>query len=210
MVSAMKSARKSPRKTPGISDVNFHADSGPRGLHIFPDVKALSQAVARNMADRIKTTLTAQASFSLVLAGGSTPGVLYQLLASEYREQIPWAQLHLFWGDERYVPPSDPHSNYRMARETLLGHVPIPKENLHPMPTGFPEAEDAATAVGGSESKPILPMARLLHACDRSRSRRAAARRWDQRDEQPPKFVQVTSLDEDRTREWRMEQALGG
>ena len=138
MVSAMKSARR--------SDVNFPADSGPRGLHIFPDVKALSQAAARNLADRIKTTLTAQASFSLVLAGGSTPGVLYQLLASEYRDQIPWAQLHLFWGDERYVPPSDPRSNYRMARETLLGHVPVPQENLHPMPTEFPEAEEAAAA----------------------------------------------------------------
>ncbi|MCZ6490240.1 MAG: 6-phosphogluconolactonase [Acidobacteria bacterium] len=137
---------KSPRKSPGITDVNSKADSGPRGLHIFPDVKALSQAVARNLADRIKTTLTAQASFSLVLAGGSTPGVLYQLLASEYRDQIPWAQLHLFWGDERYVPPSDPRSNYRMARETLLGHVPVPQGNLHPMPTEFPEAEEAAAA----------------------------------------------------------------
>ena len=68
-------AMKSPRNPPGISNVNFLADSGPRGLHIFPDVKALSQAVASNMADRIKTTLTAQTSFSLVLAGGSTPGV---------------------------------------------------------------------------------------------------------------------------------------
>lgn len=132
MVPAMKSSSE--------ADV----DSGPRGLRIFPDVKALSQAAARSVAGRIKTTLTAQASFSLVLAGGSTPGALYRLLASEYREQIPWAQLHLFWGDERYVPSSDPRSNYRMARETLLGHVPVPKENLHPMPTEFPEAEKAA------------------------------------------------------------------
>ncbi len=136
MVSAMKSARSSPRKS--------EVESGPRNLHIYPDVKALSQAAARSMAGRIKTTLASQASFSLVLAGGSTPGALYRLLASEYREQIPWAQLHLFWGDERYVPPSDPRSNYRMARETLLDHVPVPKGNLHPMSTEFPEAEKAA------------------------------------------------------------------
>ncbi len=146
MVSAMKSARRAPRKSPGNTDANSHTGSSPRNLHIFPDVKALSQAAARRLVGRIKTTLATQASFSLVLAGGSTPGVLYQLLASEYREQIPWAQLHLFWGDERYVPPADPRSNYCMARETLLGHVPVPKENLHPMPTEFPEAEEAAVA----------------------------------------------------------------
>ncbi len=138
MVSAMKSVRKSPRKS--------EVESGPRNLHIYPDVKALSEAAARRLVGRIKTTLATQAPFSLVLAGGSTPGVLYQLLASEYREQIPWAQLHLFWGDERYVPPSDPRSNYCMACETLLGHVPVPKGNLHPMPTEFPEADEAAAA----------------------------------------------------------------
>ncbi len=136
---------KSPRKTSWISDVNSKADSGPRDLRIFPDVKTLSQAAVRSLVGRIKTTLATQPSFSLVLAGGSTPDALYRLLASEYREQVSWAQVHLFWGDERYVPPSDPRSNYRMARETLLDHVPIPEANLHPMPTEFPEAEKSAT-----------------------------------------------------------------
>ena len=70
--------------------------------------------------------------------------MLYGLLASEFRSRIPWAHVHVFWGDERYVPPEDPRSNYRMAKETLLNHVPCPPANIHPMPTHFPSADVAA------------------------------------------------------------------
>ena len=55
-----------------------------------------------------------------MLAGGETPRALYQVLASSFRESIRWRDIHVFWGDERYVPHTDPRSNYRMARETLL------------------------------------------------------------------------------------------
>jgi 6-phosphogluconolactonase len=79
-----------------------------------------------------------------VLSGGNTPRTLYGLLASEFRDQIPWAHVHVFWGDERYVSPDDPDSNYRMAKETLLDHVPCPAGNVHPMPTNFPSADAAA------------------------------------------------------------------
>jgi len=81
---------------------------------------------------------------SLVLSGGNTPRTLYGLLASEFRDQIPWADVHVFWGDERYVSPDDPDSNYRMAKETLLDHVPCPPGNIHPMPTHFRSADAAA------------------------------------------------------------------
>src|ERR1019366_1689512 len=63
---------------------------------------------------------------------------------SEFRSQIPWDHAHMFWGDERYVPTDNPESNYRMAKEALLDQVPCPAANIHPMPTHFASADDAA------------------------------------------------------------------
>ncbi len=74
--------------------------------------------------------------FYLALAGGSTPQALYRLLASdEYREQVDWSRVEVFFGDERYVGPDHPDSNYRMARETMLAHLPIPPGQIHPLDT---------------------------------------------------------------------------
>ena len=81
---------------------------------------------------------------SLALSGGDTPQPLYRLLASRFRDRIPWSQVHVFWGDERYVPEDHPDSNYRMTRETLLSHVPCPAANIHPMPTHLRSPDDAA------------------------------------------------------------------
>jgi 6-phosphogluconolactonase len=77
----------------------------------------------------------------VALCGGSTPRDLYALLGSpEYRTRLAWDRVHLFWGDERFVPHDDPQSNYRMVRETLLAHAPIPPDQIHPMPvTGDPD-----------------------------------------------------------------------
>jgi 6-phosphogluconolactonase len=115
-------------------------------LRIFPDVDSLSREVAQRLMDRINATVLGGRRFCLALAGGSTPRVLYRVLAADYRHEIPWEQVHVFWGDERYVPHDDAHSNYRMARETLLDHVPIPAKNIHPMPTDYVEPGDAARA----------------------------------------------------------------
>ncbi len=72
--------------------------------------------------------------FAVALSGGSTPRALYSLLATpEYKEQIFWPQVHLFWGDERCVPPDHADSNYRMAREALLSMIQIPETNVHRM-----------------------------------------------------------------------------
>ena len=77
-------------------------------------------------------------ALSVALAGGSTPRQLYELLATEpYRSRIPWRSLHVFWGDERCVPPHHPASNFRMAREALLARVPIPAANIHRVPTEY-------------------------------------------------------------------------
>jgi 6-phosphogluconolactonase len=79
------------------------------------------------------------------LSGGSTPRRLYQLLASPPRlEAFPWTHVHWFWGDERFVPPDDPASNYRMTREAMLSHAPVPADHIHPMPTVGLSPEAAA------------------------------------------------------------------
>src|SRR5437016_6102723 len=79
------------------------------------------------------------------LSGGSTPKELYTLLCGDdFRMRIPWQRLEVFWGDERFVPHDDPASNYRMAKETLLAHAPIPAGNIHPVPVNGIPREAAA------------------------------------------------------------------
>lgn len=80
-----------------------------------------------------EAAVAARGRFTIVAAGGSTPKVLYELFVSQ---PWHWSKVHVFWGDERYVPVSDPQSNEGMARLTWLDHVPILPENVHPMPTG--------------------------------------------------------------------------
>ena len=66
-----------------------------------------------------------------MLSGGSTPRTLYGLFATEFRDRIPWTRVHVFWGDERCIPPDDAASNYRMAREALLDEVSVPAAHVH-------------------------------------------------------------------------------
>jgi 6-phosphogluconolactonase len=70
--------------------------------------------------------------FSVALSGGSTPRSLYELLARpQFSRRIQWDKVHVFWGDERCVPPDDPVSNFRMTSESLLDHVAIPSDHVH-------------------------------------------------------------------------------
>ena len=79
-----------------------------------------------------KEAVVQNGRFLTALSGGSTPKALFQLLATPaYASQIDWQYVHVFWGDERLVPPDDPGSNYKLAMDTLLTHVPIPAENIH-------------------------------------------------------------------------------
>jgi 6-phosphogluconolactonase len=78
----------------------------------------------------------------VALAGGGTPRRMYKLLAADSR--IRWSNVHLYWGDERYVPHDHPASNFRMAQEALLTRIEIPSANVHPMPTDFPDPREAA------------------------------------------------------------------
>ena len=106
-----------------------------RVLRIAGSAEELLRAMAEAIAQRAQDALRQQERFTLVLSGGSTPRALYTLLAGEYREPVDWGRVHLFWGDERFVPHDHPASNYRMARETLIEPLDIPVANVHPIPT---------------------------------------------------------------------------
>jgi 6-phosphogluconolactonase len=110
-------------------------------IEILPDPPALARHVAEWMT---AAALATSGPFAVSLSGGSTPKALYALLASEgFRNRFPWQRVHWYWGDERFVPYDHPESNYRMTREAMLSKVPVPPENVHPIPTdGTPQ--DAA------------------------------------------------------------------
>lgn len=115
-------------------------------LVICTDLDSLSREAARRFANTVEARARDQSEVRVALAGGSTPRRLYELLAApEFSARLPWAKLHFFWGDERLVPRDHPESNYRMVREALLKHVPVPRENIHPVP-GQSSAEAAALA----------------------------------------------------------------
>lgn len=101
---------------------------------IYHDTDALARAVAQHVVTLANDTRSKRRPFTVALAGGSTPRPAYERLATpEFSERIEWDRVHVFWGDERCVPPDHPDSNYRMACEALLDHVPIPDTNVHRM-----------------------------------------------------------------------------
>ena len=108
------------------------------------DLSDLSRRAAAEFARLANRSVTTEGRFAVALSGGSTPKNLYSLLASpEFRDQVPWSRVYLFWGDERCVPPGHPESNYRMVHETLLSKVPIPEENVYRI-KGEGSPQDAA------------------------------------------------------------------
>lgn len=105
---------------PLAGEVVVHAD----GEALARDAAADFAALAREAVDR-------RGHFTVALTGGSSPGRLYQLLADAPREEIPWNDVHLFWGDDRVVPPDHPRSNYRLAHRLFVGAVHLPPANIH-------------------------------------------------------------------------------
>lgn len=101
---------------------------------VLSDVEALAREAAVRFAALAYQAVNSRGRASVALSGGSTPGRLFALLAEEpYRDQIPWEHMHLFWVDERCVPPKDAGSNYRMAYEFLISKVPVPSDQVHRM-----------------------------------------------------------------------------
>jgi 6-phosphogluconolactonase len=101
-------------------------------IEIVDDPGALARAVAREFVEAAVQSVADRGRFTVALAGGSTPRAAYRMLATPaYATEVPWDKVHLFWSDERAVPPSDPDSNYGMAAEALIAHVPIPNAQVH-------------------------------------------------------------------------------
>ena len=113
-------------------------------LHVYKDVDETIAALAAWITYLIQKTLEVKDTFTIALAGGETPKKLYQTLASYlYREKINWNKLHIFWGDERFVPFTDERSNAKMAYDNLLSKVKVPAEQVHKIWTDVSPAESA-------------------------------------------------------------------
>jgi 6-phosphogluconolactonase len=110
-------------------------------VRIFKDSDELSRVAADMFVTLATQAIRERGRFIVALSGGSTPTALYRLLA---REPLDWTRVHIFWGDERLVPPDDPESSYGQAREVLLKHLPIPSENIHRVASDL-EPDAAAT-----------------------------------------------------------------
>ena len=108
-------------------------------IEIVPDETFLAERACRHFVTLARATLRTH-RFAVALAGGSTPRGMYSLLVGA---RLDWEQVHFFWGDERCVPPDDPDSDFRMANETLLSHIPVPAGNIHRI-LGEHPAEEAA------------------------------------------------------------------
>jgi 6-phosphogluconolactonase len=101
---------------------------------MYPDLPSLTRAAADLIASRARDAVSKSGRFTIALSGGSTPRPIYELLAKPpLRDQVPWSLVHIFWGDERWVPHDDARSNYGAAKKSLLEHVPIPSTNVHPV-----------------------------------------------------------------------------
>lgn len=110
-----------------------------------PNLVELSISAAKHFVRLAEEAISERGRFSVVLAGGSTPRKLYETLAEQYRDKLPWENIYFFWGDERLVPADDPDSNFKLAHDTLLNQMPIPSKNIYPM-TLHPLAPDKAAA----------------------------------------------------------------
>jgi 6-phosphogluconolactonase len=107
-------------------------------IHRSPSLAEISAMAARYICRTARNKAKDNGSFSLALAGGNTPRLLYKILASRPAvEDMPWEHTHLFWGDERWVPHDHPDSNFGMAKKILLEKLPVPAGNVHPIPTGL-------------------------------------------------------------------------
>jgi len=114
-------------------------------LEVAADAEGIAhRSVELFVADAQKAIMTKDA-FYVAVSGGHTPKRFFQLLAEVPKAKfLPWHKIHLFWVDERYVPPNSPSSNYKLAADTFLGKVAIPQQNIHRIPTEYDDIREAA------------------------------------------------------------------
>jgi 6-phosphogluconolactonase len=131
-----------------MSDPVQRVDYGKRGaILIYPDAASLAEAAAATFVRVTTDAVSKHGRAFVALSGGTTPRQMGELLKTEpYRDQVPWGQIDVFWGDERWVPEESPDSNAGVARRTFLDDVPIPADQIHPFPTKGLEPAAAAEA----------------------------------------------------------------
>jgi 6-phosphogluconolactonase len=113
-------------------------------VRVFEDLGRLSAAVAERFAGDAARAEREGRSFSVALSGGHTPLALYRILSADLRDAVPWKSVHFFWSDERFVPPRDPRSNVRAAKESMLERVPVPAPNVHAPETSLSDPRESA------------------------------------------------------------------
>ncbi len=96
-------------------------------IKVFPTPNDVARAFAQMILEKSQQT----DRFNIALSGGSTPKLLFDILASDYKDKIEWNKIHFYWGDERCVPPGDPDSNYLMTKNHLFDHIDINEANIH-------------------------------------------------------------------------------
>jgi 6-phosphogluconolactonase len=128
------------------TDARMTPDHGK--LHVFDTPESLAEQAAAWLCE---SAMQQDGNFVVSLSGGSTPKRLYECLAADpIKSRMPWDRIIWTFGDERFVPPDDKDSNYRMVREALFDHVPVPRENIHPFQTVGVSPEQSAQASGFS------------------------------------------------------------
>lgn len=115
-------------------------------IRILTTPQELFAAAAEEVVHAADQAVKERGRFTIALSGGSTPKSLYNLLATNARNTLPWDRMFFFWGDERHVPPTDADSNYRMADEAMLSKVPVPAGNVFRVAAENPDAAAAAEA----------------------------------------------------------------
>ena len=116
-------------------------------LKVFADPMAVARAAAQYFVEQCRDAVARSEAFAVALSGGSTPKLLYELLADAnepFRDRIAWGKTFFFFTDERHVPPDHADSNYRMVYEAMFSRAPIPKQNVHRILGEKSNAEEAA------------------------------------------------------------------
>jgi 6-phosphogluconolactonase len=127
-------------------------------IKIFKDLEVLSHEAAFLFHKLSAKAVEERGQFLVSLNGGSTPNRLFQLLGTEYQTKVEWDKVHIFWGDERCVPPGEPGSSYGQACDAFLSHVTIPDSNIHRVKGELQPAEasmDYALTLSRFASSPL-------------------------------------------------------
>jgi len=131
-------------------------------IKIFENSLAVAKAFAN---DLFNFANKADKEVHIALSGGTTPALLFDILAKDYTDQMPWHKIHFWWGDERCVPPADEQSNYKMTVDHLLSKVEMPENNIHrvkgelsPEEANKAYIEEIASILPNSDNLPVFDL----------------------------------------------------